>query len=188
MTIAVAFDFDGTLADTMPALTVLATDLLVAFFGMRPDDARQEYLSTIGRPFEEQLKIIFPFARDTKRMVDLYNRERMKVYSIFSGAKPLPYAELVVHTLMTHNIPLFICSSTPFEIFDPFVHKYFLDVFELPFGAVMSKKEQLEHIHHAYDDAYFVGDAAYDHDLADEIGMTFISANDGLLSVLATVL
>jgi phosphatidylglycerophosphate synthase len=48
---AVVFDFDGTIADTMPFLTRLAVELLTEHYPVEAADARKRYLETVGVDF-----------------------------------------------------------------------------------------------------------------------------------------
>jgi phosphoglycolate phosphatase-like HAD superfamily hydrolase len=53
-------DLDGTLIDTMPVLADLATEVMVARYGIPRPLARELYLATCGLPFVHQLEDIFP--------------------------------------------------------------------------------------------------------------------------------
>jgi 1L-myo-inositol 1-phosphate cytidylyltransferase / CDP-L-myo-inositol myo-inositolphosphotransferase len=57
---ALIFDFDGTIADTMPFLTKLAVDLLTQHYPVEPAAARKRYLDTVGVGFASQLEELFP--------------------------------------------------------------------------------------------------------------------------------
>jgi phosphoglycolate phosphatase-like HAD superfamily hydrolase len=185
---AIAFDFDGTLVDTMPQLTGIATDLISTFFHHTRFNAKTMYLSTIGRPFEEQIEILFPGESEATKdlVVRLYNYERItQVYT--KDISIMPYAASVMSVLKNRGVYLYVCSSTPRGMFSDFLEKHFLPgAFSLMKGE--SKREQLQRIKNFFhDDVYFVGDAKYDHELADELGITFIDANDGMLQVLTAV-
>ena len=56
----VIFDFDGTVADTMPFLVDLAARLLSSRYGLPDSEARRAYIETTGLPFCRQIEIIFP--------------------------------------------------------------------------------------------------------------------------------
>jgi beta-phosphoglucomutase-like phosphatase (HAD superfamily) len=60
--VIVMWDWDGTLADTMPAHADLAAMCINAHFGMNIPEARESYLKTTGIPFDRQLEKIFPAA------------------------------------------------------------------------------------------------------------------------------
>ena len=54
----ICFDFDGTIAATMPFLTDLAVDVLTKHCRLEPETARAEYIRTTGLPFAEQAERI----------------------------------------------------------------------------------------------------------------------------------
>jgi len=53
-------DLDGTLIDTMPVLTELATEVMSGVYGLPRALGRELYLATCGLPFIQQLEDIFP--------------------------------------------------------------------------------------------------------------------------------
>jgi beta-phosphoglucomutase-like phosphatase (HAD superfamily) len=57
------FDMDGTVVDSMPALTNLAIDLMQQYLRMDRDVAEREYRRTTGLPFLAQLQDICPRAQ-----------------------------------------------------------------------------------------------------------------------------
>ena len=54
----ICFDFDGTIAATMPFLTDLAVDVLTKHCRLDPEYARDQYIQTSGLPFKEQIEHI----------------------------------------------------------------------------------------------------------------------------------
>src|SRR5439155_1556775 len=56
--LAVAFDFDGTVADSMGTLAKFAAELLSLELGMPRDEATSRYLATAGDDFRTQLDVI----------------------------------------------------------------------------------------------------------------------------------
>jgi beta-phosphoglucomutase-like phosphatase (HAD superfamily) len=63
------WDFDGTLVDTMPSHTKLASEVINKHFGLPKEKAKQEYLKTTGSPFDIQLKMIFPKSDGKKKKI-----------------------------------------------------------------------------------------------------------------------
>ena len=57
---AVIFDFDGTLADSMPFLAEIGVEVMMRYYGITKDEAAERYKSTTGLPFEHQIKLNFP--------------------------------------------------------------------------------------------------------------------------------
>ena len=56
----IAFDFDGTLIDTMSSLADIAAAVINEYHGLAVEMARELFLRTSGRPFAEQIQRIFP--------------------------------------------------------------------------------------------------------------------------------
>ncbi|GAI94524.1 unnamed protein product, partial [marine sediment metagenome] len=50
---AVIFDFDGTIANTMPFLTELAIKVITENYNISKDKAKSRYIETIGMDFAE---------------------------------------------------------------------------------------------------------------------------------------
>ncbi|MFX0115161.1 MAG: HAD family hydrolase [Candidatus Hodarchaeota archaeon] len=75
------FDFDGTIADTMPVLETIAVDLLKKNYGISREFARLGYVSTTGLPFCQQIELLFPNHPFNQNVVDTF--ERKKLASIF---------------------------------------------------------------------------------------------------------
>ena len=61
------FDFDGTLADTMPLLERNAVQIIQTYFHLDQAAARRAYRLSTGLPFSEQINTTFPqFPRDVR--------------------------------------------------------------------------------------------------------------------------
>jgi phosphoglycolate phosphatase-like HAD superfamily hydrolase len=58
----VAFDMDGTLLDDMAAIASSAAKVLHTVFGTSPLEGERMYLRTTGKPFELQLRELYPEA------------------------------------------------------------------------------------------------------------------------------
>jgi phosphoglycolate phosphatase-like HAD superfamily hydrolase len=56
---AIAFDFDGTLVDTMNEYARIASEEISHTYGFPLSDAKRAYLQTSGIPFFQQLEVIF---------------------------------------------------------------------------------------------------------------------------------
>lgn len=56
----VVLDFDGTLVDSMPALTELGTDVISKHYGLSLIESMRRYLAHTGAPFFQQLELAFP--------------------------------------------------------------------------------------------------------------------------------
>jgi len=110
---AIIFDFDGTIADTMPFLTRIAVKLITEKYNVSKEEAEKRYLGTTGLDFASQIGIIFPNHPYNSEVVSIF--ELKKVEGIFDR----PVFPDVVNTLVylkKRKIKTFICSSTKYEI------------------------------------------------------------------------
>ena len=113
----IALDFDGTTADTMPTLERYAVDLMVQYYALGKEDARMQYRSTTGLPFEQQIAILFPNNEHNDEVIEEF--ERRKIEGIFA----LPLFSDSIETISffrKQNIKVAISSSTT----QPIIEKY----------------------------------------------------------------
>ncbi|GAH91182.1 unnamed protein product, partial [marine sediment metagenome] len=78
---AVIFDFDGTIANTMPFLTELAIKVITENYNISKDKAKTRYIETIGMDFASQLETIFPGNPANQQVSTIF--EERKVNGIF---------------------------------------------------------------------------------------------------------
>jgi phosphoglycolate phosphatase-like HAD superfamily hydrolase len=71
---AVAFDFDGTLVDTMHRYADIAAEAMASHFEIPAERAHQLYLETSGVPFFQQLELIFGSDPRTDGCVEQFER------------------------------------------------------------------------------------------------------------------
>jgi CDP-L-myo-inositol myo-inositolphosphotransferase len=117
---AVIFDFDGTLADTMPFLTDLAVDLISANYGMARAEAVARYQATTGLDFASQMELLFPNHPGNPDVVA--TMEARKGQGIFSHelfAEVIP----VLRDFTAGKVRCFICSSTKEGIVRDYVRR-----------------------------------------------------------------
>ena len=175
---AVIFDFDGTIADTMPFLTDLAVKLIGENYGMSKEEARSKYRETTGMDFASQMEWIFPNHPKNRKVTAAF--EASKLESILDQ----PLFPEVIPTLKffkNGSIKRFICSSTKPEIISEYVKKYKID--NLIDGCQghrrgFGKDKQIEHILKQHNlepgKAIFVGDSLRDSDFAKDRKVRFI--------------
>ena len=175
---AVIFDFDGTLADTMPFLTDLAVRLMTAHYQLIPEEARTRYLETTGLDFASQLDEIFPNHPKNAEVEAAFEAEKEEYildHPLFPDAIPtLAY-------LAKQDVKTFICSSTRQELIDRYARKAqlanYVDDWR-GFRNGRNKAEQLRSILAEMDirpdQAIFVGDSLRDGDIAKSIGLGFV--------------
>ncbi len=174
---AVVFDFDGTIADTMPFLTELAVDLMVENYSISRKDAEKKYLLTTGIDFGGQLEIIFPGHQSNKKTGDAFEARKVKEI-----ANKRPFTEVipVLQFLRSRDLKVFLCSSTNREIIAKYLVEHRLSDWFNDFQGFQSgndKRRQLETIisapHLKGQEILFVGDSIKDAELAASMKIPF---------------
>jgi phosphoglycolate phosphatase len=166
---AVVFDFDGTLADSMPFLQRIGVEIMMKHFGVTEDDATEKYVSTTGLPYEHQIKMNFP--DDPRNDEAIEEFEQLKIERIFEQ-ELFPNAEFVVRELNEKGFDVFVSSST----FQPTIEEYFrrkeiLDLFKEIVGYRPGFEKGADHFNHIsstynihFDEMVFVGDSLKDYE------------------------
>ena len=175
---AVIFDFDGTIADTMPALTDLAVQLLSENYDISTEEAHTRYRETTGMDFASQMEVIFPGHPRNAEVVQAF--EARKPHLVLD--KPLfPEVVATLKLLKARGIRQFICSSTRAEIVAEYVTRQEIDgLFDRCFGYEPSfeKGKQVAFIlrnwHLDPDRVLFVSDSPRDHEFVKNEGVRFV--------------
>ena len=169
---AIVFDFDGTLADSMPFLESIGVRMMMKYFDVSKEDATTRYRTTTGLPYEQQVKMNFPDHPNCEKAIEEF--EHLKINSIFEQ-KLFPDTVRVVEELNKRKIHVFVSSST----FQPTIEEYFkrlglLDKFRAILGyrpGFEKGADHFNHIHSEYgvefSDMIFVGDSLKDHKRAE---------------------
>lgn len=164
---AVVFDFDGTLADSMPFLQSIGVEVMMKHFGVSKDDAIKRYVTTTGLPFEHQIKLNFP--GDTRNAAAIEEFEQLKIKRIYEQ-ELFPDAEQTVRELAKRGFDVFVSSST----FQTTVEEYFrrkgiLDSFNAIVGYRPGFEKGADHFKHIsatydipFESMVFVGDSLKD--------------------------
>lgn len=163
----VIFDFDGTLADSMPFLEQIGVEMMMKYFGVPKEDATHRYRSTTGLPYEQQVKMNFPDHPKNEDAIEEF--EKLKIERIFEQ-QLFADSEDTVRKLNEMGIDVFVSSST----FQSTIEEYFrrLGILEL-FKGILGYRHGFEkgadhfnHIHSEYDiqfnEMLFVGDSLKD--------------------------
>ena len=166
---AVIFDFDGTLADSMPFLESIGVEMMMKYFGVSKEDATNRYRSTTGLPYEQQVKMNFPDHPMCEAAIEEF--EQLKIDRIFDQHL-FDDTEETVRELNKKGFDLFVSSST----FQPTIEEYFrrLGMME-QFKGILGYRQGFEkgadhfnHIHTEYkiefEDMLFVGDSLKDYE------------------------
>ena len=178
---AVIFDFDGTLADSMPFLEEIGVQIMVKYFDVSREDATQRYRSTTGLPYEHQIKMNFPDNSKNEKAIEEF--EKLKIDRIFEQ-ELFSDSESTVRGLLKFGMDVFVSSST----FQPTIEEYFrqkgiLELFKEIVGYRPGFEKGADHFNHIHSthqvqfkDMVFVGDSLKDyersHGLCDFIGVT----------------
>jgi phosphoglycolate phosphatase len=175
---AVAFDFDGTLADSMGTLAKLAADLLSRELGMPLDEATSRYLATAGDDFRTQLDVI----ADGRPYLDeiAVGFEAAKE-GLMGGFRPFADAGAAIKRLGHADVPALVCSSTRVELVQEFCRRFGLaqlatavDGWRPDHPKVAQLRAWAAAIGVAPNDVLFVGDAVRDPAIARAAGVRFV--------------
>ena len=166
---AVIFDFDGTLADSMPFLQSIGVDIMMKYYGVSKEDATERYVSTTGLPYEHQIKMNFPDGPRNEEAIEEF--EKLKIELIYEQ-ELFPDAIETVKKLNERGFKVFVSSST----FQPTIEEYFrrkgiLDLFKAIVGYRPGFEKGADHFNHIsktydipFDEMVFVGDSLKDYE------------------------
>lgn len=115
---AIVFDFDGTLADSMPFLEMIGVQVMRKYYGVTKEEATRKYRMTTGLPYEHQIEMNFP--NDGKNHAAVEEFEKLKIDRIFTQAL-FSDTETTLKEIQSKGIDIFVSSST----FQPTIIKYF---------------------------------------------------------------
>jgi phosphoglycolate phosphatase len=179
----VIFDFDGTVADTMPFLVDLARRLLTARYGMTAEEARKAYIDTTGLPFCRQIEIIFPGNRLNAETVEQFEAEKRSHLADF---RLFPEVPAVIAAIRKRGIRVCLSSGNVESIILPLIEARGLAV-DLVMGWRPGFEKGPDHFRLAaetfgapLDRILFVGDSLKDGEAAREAGIRF-GARAGLV-------
>jgi len=166
---SIIFDFDGTLADSMPFLEMIGVEIMMKYFKVAKEEATQRYRSTTGLPYEHQINLNFPSHPKNHEAIKEF--EDLKIKRIFDQ-QLFPDTENTVRDLHNEGFDIFVSSST----FQPTIEEYFrrkgiIDLFKGILGYRPGFEKGADHfnyIHEEYNvdfgDMLFVGDSLKDYE------------------------
>ena len=175
---AIVLDFDGTIADTMPTLTALATSLLTEHYPVSPALAERRYRDTTGLDFASQLERLFPghpANATVAAQFDSAKRDAILPRPVF------PEVQAALDFFHARGIRTFACSSTTPDIIEAYLERHDLaGQFDgiTGFRPGHGKEAQMADLLAAHDisaeEAVFVGDSLSDGDFARAASVRFI--------------
>jgi choline kinase/phosphoglycolate phosphatase-like HAD superfamily hydrolase/phosphatidylglycerophosphate synthase len=175
---AVAFDFDGTVADSMGTLAILAADLLSRELGMPRDEATSRYLVTAGDDFRTQLDVI---AYGRPCLDEIAVGFEAAKEGLMGGFRPFADAGVAIERLGHAGVPALVCSSTRAELVQEFCRRFRLaqlaaavDGWRPDHPKVAQLQAWAAAIGVAPNDVLFVGDAVRDPAIARAAGVRFV--------------
>ena len=121
----IAFDFDGTLIDTMSSLADIAAAVINEYHGLAVEMARELFLRTSGRPFAEQIQRIFPDQPENKALVAEF--ERRKVAKLLDEPLFPEVKQLLVDLAAMGYINVISSSNVP-DMIEKYVAKHDLKI------------------------------------------------------------
>jgi HAD superfamily hydrolase (TIGR01549 family) len=175
---AICFDFDGTVADTMPFLTDLAVAILTDSYGMAAAEARTRYIATTGLPFKDQLEIIVPGDPRNNRAATIFEEKKALNYT---ELLPIAHASETFHYLRDAGYRLIVSSSTTENLIDRFLAKHHITC-DLALGDSDSRKKGKGHFNFIsnlftidFSSLCYIGDSLNDYKMATENDVRFIA-------------
>jgi len=166
---AVIFDFDGTLADSMPFLERIGVQVMMEHYPVSFQEATERYRTTTGLPYEQQIKLNFP--NDEHNEAAISEFEKLKIDRIFDQ-ELFPDTETTLKTIKGMGIDVFVSSST----FQSTIEEYFkkkglAGIFVEILGYRPGFEKGAHHFNHvkskygvSLDEVVFVGDSLKDYE------------------------
>lgn len=175
---AVAFDFDGTVADSMGFLTDLAVELLVDELGFERAEAPRRYLATAGSAFAAQLDELapgHPRLAEVASRFEVAKTRWMGCCGMFTDVVP------ALERLAAAGVPALLCSSTQAPLVRKFCDRYGLlqrfasvDGWSLGHSKSVQLAAGVAAAGLAGHEVVFVGDTRRDADVARAAGTRFV--------------
>ncbi len=174
-----AFDFDGTLVDTMGEFANIAADVMQKNYGIPFAEGRARYLETSGIPYFQQLEIIRPDGEHNAKCAEAF--EARKVEGFFDAA---PSEETLkgLDLLRSAGIGLAISSNNFQHLVDAFLERHRLPMeLALGFDADTASekgaphfKQVMRHFKVTASEILFCGDSLKDGERALDNGLRFV--------------
>ena len=116
----VAFDFDGTVVDSMGGFADLAGEILAREHGLSVDEGRRRYRDTSGLPFFLQLDELFPSHPDNPRLAAEFEARKLEGFFRQTWFPDVPDA---LSRLRAGGVITAVCSNNSEENVRTFVQR-----------------------------------------------------------------
>ena len=127
---AIAFDFDGTLVNTMHEYARIASEEIYNLYGLRKETAKQLYLETSGIPFFQQLDLIF--GSDSRNSLCADKFEKRKA-TFLKTVRLDECVQALLYRIRSMGLSIAITSNNFQELINEFV-SYVPGLFDLVLG------------------------------------------------------
>jgi phosphoglycolate phosphatase-like HAD superfamily hydrolase len=167
----VAFDFDGTICDSMGGLEDLAVDVIGRYWDVADENViRQRYRETSGDPFDVQLpRIMCSTGREVSLAVAAYAAEK---FDVTIRSKPKKETIAAIHQLIAAHIGVHIISSTTTPIIRTWLREHLVQLESLIHCHGIDMGTKIENLKRCQPD-WFVGDSFSDAKRAAMLGIKF---------------
>lgn len=178
----VVFDLDGTLIDSMPSLSKMASELVWKELRIPKKYVKEKFVEMSGAPFREFLKKLHyewyghePYEELVNYIDELYERKTIR-----ARHRLFPDVRKNLEQLK-RNYLLFVSTSSPKERLDSIllknkIKKFFTAALGVEIG--FEKEDHFKFIEDVFNlqrkDLLFVGDSPYDHEVGRKAGILTI--------------
>ena len=169
-------DFDGTVVNTIPLLAKKASELISRGTGIDEEKARRLYLSLMGRPFREQLKILGvndPLEREyLAREFESFKKDILKSIKLDNLVKER------ILLLKKHELKVFLSTNSECNVVKE--NKDLINIFDDilchdPKTGERKGKPHLDRVIKMFGvkpcEVIFIGDSEYDINLYSSLGV-----------------
>lgn len=182
--IALVFDFDGTIVDSMNAFADIAAEVMPKRLPIDAAAAREKYFETSGLPFFQQLEAIFPGDPANRETAEEYERLKLEGYfdePLFDGVHD------TLAALRKSGVKAIVSSNNFQHLVDRFVEMKGMR-FDMVLGFRDGFAKGADHFRHIERELgipreriTFVGDSLKDGERAADCGVSFI-AKEGIFT------